>query len=368
MISDNQNINEKKYSDELFVRTMTPLWTASKNSSEMEKVQATAIIGNLRWWFEAICRSLGYQACDPNDKDHSCLDKDMEIKTLEDARKNLCPVCYVFGTTGWARTFSLQIEEISKEFKIPYSTNSKWKEYYKRNGGTSVYYFPKGYTGTFKVSLFPRLFMDEVSLPIILFVFDFIRRFGFLGAKTSLGYGLIDWDKENIPVVPNIHDFLDIMNIFKSNKSYPNDMSLPDIRKMFFCEINLPKLWTRLDFVKFKYELRNDFRVSKKITVSDNFRRELLGYAKPKSKYIRANKIKMGLFPDMQRLRICGWVPESLPFPYPTTREDVLNEILRKFKTYDMNPDWREFNSNRGMIKNISNSEEFLKKIMENKP
>jgi CRISPR-associated protein Cmr1 len=41
------------------------LWTGGPVSGKMERVHETGIIGSLRWWYEAIVRSLGGSVCDP---------------------------------------------------------------------------------------------------------------------------------------------------------------------------------------------------------------------------------------------------------------------------------------------------------------
>ena len=79
------------------VRTLTPLWTGGVDGT-CDRLHETGLIGSLRWWYEAIVRGLGGYACDPTSEDR-CPDKD----------GNHCVVCELFGCTGWARKFRLQL-------------------------------------------------------------------------------------------------------------------------------------------------------------------------------------------------------------------------------------------------------------------
>ena len=68
------------------LRTLTPIWTGGIGG-EADRLHAPGIIGSLRWWYEAIVRGLGGQACYP--AEHSCLyDKDL-------LNKGLCDACRV---------------------------------------------------------------------------------------------------------------------------------------------------------------------------------------------------------------------------------------------------------------------------------
>ena len=78
------------------IETLTPLWTgdAEKKCSTLRE---TGIIGSLRWWYEALIRGLGGTACDPTNS--------------ECEGKHHCDACELFGCTGWARKFKLEVEK-----------------------------------------------------------------------------------------------------------------------------------------------------------------------------------------------------------------------------------------------------------------
>lgn len=97
---------------EVKIRAVTPIWTGGADGKG-DKLHNTGIIGSLRWWYEAIVRGLGGYACDPGDPTaDKCkfdntesgidkLDKELHLK--------ICPVCNLFGCTGWQRRFRFEI-------------------------------------------------------------------------------------------------------------------------------------------------------------------------------------------------------------------------------------------------------------------
>ncbi len=109
---------------ELKVKTLTPLWTGGVGG-KCDRLHETGIIGSLRWWYEAIVRGLGGYACDPTSekkKERCSLDyKKFQNalnsgKSIQEAlNKQICPVCQLFGCTGWSRKFRVDIENLSKE-------------------------------------------------------------------------------------------------------------------------------------------------------------------------------------------------------------------------------------------------------------
>ncbi len=108
---------------ELQIKTLTPLWTGGVETGRMDRLHETGIIGSLRWWYEAILRGLGAYVCDPTSDtpEYRCqFDTDAYQKALREGQdkseamqaglQNVCPVCRLFGCTGWKRRFNLSIE------------------------------------------------------------------------------------------------------------------------------------------------------------------------------------------------------------------------------------------------------------------
>jgi CRISPR-associated protein Cmr1 len=89
---------------EITLKTLTPLWTGGVDQT-CDRLHETGLIGSLRWWYEAIVRGLGGYACDPT-SDSRC---EYNPKDPRPPEEQLCAACYLFGHTGWARKFRLQV-------------------------------------------------------------------------------------------------------------------------------------------------------------------------------------------------------------------------------------------------------------------
>jgi CRISPR-associated protein Cmr1 len=126
---------------EIQLKTLTPLWTGGTDQTT-DHLHETGLIGSLRWWYEALVRGLGGSACDPTseDSDSRC---EFDTKAYEQAKKegktqaeavnaglhSVCPVCYVFGTTDWARLFQLRAIKVPTaplHFRTPLKMNQEW--------------------------------------------------------------------------------------------------------------------------------------------------------------------------------------------------------------------------------------------------
>jgi len=79
------------------IKPLTPIWTGDANK-KCKHLRETGILGSLRWWYEVVVRGLGGTACDPTDS--NC-----------NGEKNHCGACELFGCSGWARKFKLEIEK-----------------------------------------------------------------------------------------------------------------------------------------------------------------------------------------------------------------------------------------------------------------
>ncbi len=86
------------------LQTLTPLWTGGVDGTT-DRLHETALIGSLRWWYEALVRGLSGYACDPTEKGHC----EYNSQKPDPPEKQLCPACYLFGCTGWGRKFRLQV-------------------------------------------------------------------------------------------------------------------------------------------------------------------------------------------------------------------------------------------------------------------
>lgn len=76
------------------LKALTPIWTGDAERKG-ERLILTGLLGSFRWWFEVLVRGLGGTVCDPS--------------ATQCQIKNHCPVCELFGCTGWARKFRFQV-------------------------------------------------------------------------------------------------------------------------------------------------------------------------------------------------------------------------------------------------------------------
>lgn len=79
------------------IKPLSPIWTGDAKK-KCTIIRETGILGSIRWWYEAVVRGLGGTACDPTNS--SC-----------EGEKHHCDACELFGCTGWARKFRLELEQ-----------------------------------------------------------------------------------------------------------------------------------------------------------------------------------------------------------------------------------------------------------------
>lgn len=154
---------------EIKIKTLTPIWTGGVETGKMDRIHETGILGSLRWWYEAIMGRKDYQSTD------SC------IYDPEKENNGICDTCRIFGTTGWKRQFYLKIKEnlIQPAWSsLPDILNIRPPD---RQRG---WFLPAGKFGSITLSLHGEK-ADE-----ILNLLYFLEKWGMLGAKPQLGYGV----------------------------------------------------------------------------------------------------------------------------------------------------------------------------------
>jgi len=178
---------------ELEIKTLTPLWTGGVEAGKVDRIHETGLLGSLRWWYEAIVRGLGGEACDPSTGkcrfDAEAYEKsqaDNERQRLRDA--GLCDVCQVFGATGWRRRFRLEIgKDTTKQAWTPPPDMLNVRPPDRTRG----WYLPPGRVG--QVTM--RFMGDDQALALVAALFRFLERWGAIGAKPQLGYGVFAVDE-----------------------------------------------------------------------------------------------------------------------------------------------------------------------------
>lgn len=169
------------------IKTLTPLWTGGIESSKVDRIHETGILGGLRWWYEAIMRGLGGIVTDPTQGERRGFDKEKynkstasdEYTRLEEA--GLCAASQLFGTTGWQRQFRLRV---SGQHTLAW--NNRVALNIKPPGRTRGWFLNAGMVGELTLTLHG----DDDSLARITRLLQFLELWGSLGAKPQLGYGV----------------------------------------------------------------------------------------------------------------------------------------------------------------------------------
>lgn len=165
-------------------------------------------------------RGLGGYACDPTFDKRCTLDYDkfkraLESKTRQEALdEQICPACQLFGCTGWKRRFSLNITSQNTEI-----TNDILN--IRPYGRTRGWYLPVGITG--KVTL--QLRGEEKAVGKIVSLLHWLARWGSIGAKSQLGYGVFKVLEPRPP---------DAITDNLAGKKLPDLRVLPDLRAFTF--------------------------------------------------------------------------------------------------------------------------------------
>ncbi|HHW74286.1 MAG TPA: type III-B CRISPR module RAMP protein Cmr1 [Firmicutes bacterium] len=237
------------------IKTLTPLWTGGVDQSS-DRLHETGLIGSLRWWYEALVRGLGGEACDPTER--GCIFDEYKYRnsTAKGRRRFLdagvCDACQLFGCTGWARRFRLIISDGQSFFGgrnvlIP-SERKHGSKKDPQAGGWFV--FSESRIG--EIRLTPTLLQKDVDLSPIGTVLALISRHGSIGAKCSSGYGVIDVKNfsPNLQWLKN----LPVQETKRGNNS-------PDFRDFFFARFQFEApgddggtpWWESIDGIKQAY-------------------------------------------------------------------------------------------------------------------
>lgn len=225
--------NEKNVSVEISLKMLTPLWTGGADG-QMNRVFEAGLLGSMRWWYEAIVRALGGDACDPS-SNQKCLYDAMKHKknAVSDERQalrkaGLCDVCQLFGATGWRRRFQLQVVEDK--------TQAIWKGNTPLNirpaGRNRGWYLPPGCLGTFSL----RLQVSPAYVAQILALLRFIEQHGSIGAKPQLGYGVVEiLNKNEVSRCISSFSWDNLLPQGAAKGPAPSALqALPDLRDMGF--------------------------------------------------------------------------------------------------------------------------------------
>jgi CRISPR-associated protein Cmr1 len=221
---------------EIKIRTLTPIWTGDVDR-KCSKIEETGIVGSLRWWIEAILRSMDKYACDPTSSSR-CPKEEINQKP------QYCPACLIFGASGIRRMFRLDMRGGERMFN---GGMIKIKPRGRKRG----WYLGSGITGKMKLSIIPldKDFDENLILtPLII-----ASKWGGIGAKTQHGYGVVELEdyskldfykfKEMLGKITNANR----LSRLKIEERQDRSDSLPNLREMFFTksrfEVNSNEWW-----------------------------------------------------------------------------------------------------------------------------
>ena len=334
---------------ELKIRTLTPLWTGGIDG-KVDRIHETGILGSLRWWYEAIVRGLGGEACDPSAG--TCrFDAEQYAKSrAADERQRLraaglCDVCQVFGATGWRRRFRVSVvEENVSNAQIQDKVALQHRQYTDNKGKPRpTWYFrdptqPNTVPNTPKIGCFSLKvislatdFPPEVIAGLIKFIADWAA----LGARAQMGFGVIKLD-ERVDTDPLCRWLAQVVG----SNHYPH---LPSLRNIFLVRI-APRengaQFNERDTFNLKYDLRQQFTGQQ----NSDLRHFIMGTVKGER---MAAKVKMSRpYNGGREMRVWGWIPEQAEV-YSNTwnRDAVVEKIHQHLKTNYTLQVWREMDS-----------------------
>jgi len=339
---------------EITLRTLTPLWTGGADG-KVDRIHETGIIGSLRWWYEAIVRGLGGQACDPS-KNSCGFDQEKYQKSkatdqrqrLRDA--GLCDVCQVFGATSWRRRFRITVidhETSVAHIRHPIRANRSYKD---KSGKTRTptWYFPDPTSNSrptppntpregnlsVRVQSLDRKVAPEVFGGLVQFLADWAA----IGARAQMGFGIVELASDQRISMRPLFEWL--RPVAGSNK-YP---TLPSLQNVFLACIS-PKNGGRFndhDTFDLKYDLRRLF-------ANDNHVRHfVMGTVRGQR---RAAKVKVSRPYANHQIRIWGWIPEQAEvWNSKWDREKVVAAIHHHLAANYNIEIWREINSSRDTV------------------
>ncbi|MHA1251244.1 MAG: type III-B CRISPR module RAMP protein Cmr1 [Candidatus Helarchaeota archaeon] len=386
----------------------TQVWTGNIDMRS-EILQSTSIMGSLRWWFELTLRAMDKYICDPTSEDRC-------PKQEENQNSHYCHACLVFGATEIRRTFRLNIAGGKKTFNrgiiniIPAGSKKGW-------------YFGNGLKGEIKLSITPLDKDFDKNLIIIPLIIA--SKYGAIGAKTQLGYGVVKIENLNMDFnkfKETIEKFADQKRLSKLGinlrEGYNN--RLPNLKEMFFTKvqfnvsdnwwkkvngiaprsknkkyrgyINHPKMieWISSGSVPIMPAIKNWLRYkegkklweSKNSNQNKNIANWLFGTIKNEK---AASKINISnayiVNNDLWEFRVWGWIPKN-DLPSGFNRNNFLDQLIKALngknsiefpwnsllgngtKNHIIKV-WREFGSSRDTIRpNEHNIENYIQSLL----
>jgi CRISPR-associated protein Cmr1 len=218
------------------LKTLTPLWTGGVDG-QCDRLHETGLIGSLRWWYEALVRGLGGQACDPTGNDR-----------CPDIKGRRCAACELFGCTGWARKFRMVVSGGQPVFGGRNVLLTSGRVQQRRRGPRAGGWYLSGESlvGDLELRIIPLREITAEEWARLKIALTLATRHAALGAKVSNGYGVVKAPELGAPA--------DWLSDLSSQKTLRRN-TLPDIRDFFFAKFEFsvpsdPNWWHHLAGVR----------------------------------------------------------------------------------------------------------------------
>lgn len=352
------------------IDTKTPLWTGGIPAGKVDRLHETGILGSLRWWYEAIVRGLGGEACDSTTGKCQFNAENYKKSLAEDERQRLheaglCNVCQMFGATGWQRRFRLVVDEVSiSDASIQDTVELKRQVYmdYEGKERTPTWYFrdPTRHHPAPNTPKIGSFTLDIQSLEqdfsyIIAGLIQFIADWSALGSRAQMGFGVVEPHGGRINTLAFYNHLISIAG----SRTYTE---FPSLRNIFFARIqrkNGGKLSAEENFI-LKYGLRGLFAGRK----NSDLRHFIMGTVKGER---IAAKVKMSrIYNHNQELRLWGWIPEKTSYYNALWNRDKIVKAIYNYlnRNYSVQV-WREMNSPRDTVHlSLNNANVYLRSLL----
>jgi len=180
--------------------TLTPIWTGGVETGKMDRIHETGLIGSMRWWYEVIVRGLGGEICDPtSDKPEGRCQfdtKSYEItRNIDDGLASVCPVCRLFGCTGWKRRFELQASAtLSEPFWLATKDNETVLNHRWLSGIYKTVDSVDSYISFGELTLCFRWMRGyESQHENMRALLSLMSQLGAIGPRSQYGFGIVDY-------------------------------------------------------------------------------------------------------------------------------------------------------------------------------
>ena len=390
------------------IEAVTPVWTGD-NEKKTSYLRATSLLGGLRFWTEALLRSLRQ----PGDKAICAANGEGGCRHDREKPKDTCAACQIFGCAGLSRSFTLKVAgeqpaaDGRKSKAIGPIELRKTDSMTERGGGVGTHIWPlqdAGLIGQFDLVFSPlrpsggeptdRLADRLADRPAaasalngyLALAAHLLLHWGMLGAKDQYGYGLA-----RVRESETTGQFAALLaKTLKALASGPDIVpaasQLPSLHDFFFFSgqvhaSNLPPRMRLEEFAKdipfeIRYQVRNELR-------KPNENRQEQGRA-ARGKPRWANEIRQDQdkelrhyfcgFADKDQRQathfnmaldgktIYGWghFPSSTERWKPGDRDHCLDVLKAKLAANCHRVSWKEFDSDRDTCASKSDWKDFL--------